>query len=701
MVETTWKTFAQGKVAVLRLDNPPVNSLGSKARVDLSAAFQAAAQDFDVKAIVLTGTRRFFSAGADIREFNTPTSRQEPFLRDLINQIEECSKPTVAAINGIALGGGLELALGCEHRVASADAQLGLPEVKLGLLPGAGGTQRLPRFIGVQNALEIIVRGDPVSAQKAQSLGLVSEVLVGDLIAKACEFAITLVDQPRRDLATWRSPLQASVEAKVFDHARQQGQKYFRGCVAPQACVDCIEQTLTRSLADGFKYESERFQELVQGTQSKAQRHLFFAQRKAAKAPETDQLLPEIKQVVVIGAGTMGVGIAMSVASAGIQVRLFERDEGALEKGLAKIRQLYEGNVKSQRITETQMHERLARIEPILSYDDMAQADLVIEAAFEDMAVKKAIFTQLKTSTKPGAVLATNTSRLDINDLATVVDQPEFVLGTHFFSPANVMRLLEVVKGDQTSPAVIAAVFKFAQRIGKIPVLVGVCDGFVGNRMVSPYTREAQFLLEEGATPSQVDGALRAFGLAMGPIEMGDMAGLDISWAARKRLAPTRPAHIRYSKVADTICELGRFGQKTGSGFYRYEPGQRTPIADPFIDELIERCAQEAGIERREISDEEIIERTIYALVNEGARLLKEGIAQRASDIDVIYVTGYGFPVGHGGPMFYADTVGLPKVLARIREFHAQHGELWEPAPLLIELVNNGQTFADFEVSRV
>lgn len=690
----------RGPVAVLMISNAPVNSLGSAVRVALGHTLDAALADSEIKAIVLTGTGRFFSSGADIREFNTPMARQEPLLRSLIQQLEQASKPTVAAINGLALGGGLELALGCHYRVGTADATLGLPEVKLGLLPGAGGTQRLPRIAGVENALRIIVSGESVNADAARDMGLLDATFDDDLIARACEFALQASKKKSPDHTSFYAPLGPVVDDSVFEKARNEAQRRYRGCVAPQECIACIEKTLTLDLEAGLAFEGERFQALVQGDQSKAQRHLFFAERQAMKLPETNETVADIEYVGVVGAGTMGGGIAMSVANAGIPVTLFDRDQESLDRGMETIRRNYASSVSRNRLTQEQVEQRLALIRPSLSLESLSSANLLIEAVFEDMAVKKQILPDLDRHGKDGVIIASNTSRLDINELADVTRHPDRFLGMHFFSPANVMRLLEVVKGDKTDSRVIASVFKFARRIGKVPVLVGVCDGFVGNRMVSPYTREAHFLLEEGATPAQVDGALRNFGMAMGPIQMADMAGLDISWAARKRQAPTRPKHIRYSKVADRICELGRFGQKTGSGFYKYEEGSRTPLSDPFIHSLIEDCAREAGIERRDITDTEIIERTIYALINEGARILQDGIAARASDIDVIYVAGYGFPVFRGGPMFYADSVGLPKVLATIRQFHDEHGVLWEPAPLLVELVESGRSFADFDARR-
>ena len=684
-----------GRVALVTLRNPPVNSLSAALRTELHAAIEAALADAEVRAVVLAGDGQFFCCGAEIREFNTPMSTQEPTLRSVIAGIEAASKPIVAAIHGAALGGGLELALGCHYRVAQAGATLGLPEVKLGILPGAGGTQRLPRIVGVERALTMIAGGDPIDARTAAQWGLVDEVHDDNLISRAVAHALAVADAPLAGRNVGARPPAAAVDAAVYERARQEAGRRYRGCVAPLACIECVERATRTPLQEGLAYERERFLELVNGSQSKAQRHLFFAERAAVKLPSEWRATATIAKVGVVGAGTMGGGIAMSLANAGLDVVLVERDTQALERGWAAIRKNYAATAAKGKLTPAQVEQREARILTSLDMSALGDADLVIEAAFEDMGVKRQIFEALDGICKPSAILASNTSRLDIDEIAGFTRRPAQVLGMHFFSPANVMRLLEVVKGRETAGEVVAAVFKLARTIGKLPVLVGVCDGFVGNRMVSPYTREAHFLLEEGATPAQVDGALQRFGLAMGPLRMADMAGLDISWAFRKRMAPTRPAHLRYSRVADTLCEQGRFGQKTGRGFYRYEPGSRVPIEDPDVLALIETCAREDGITRRTITDEEIVERTMYALVNEGARILEEGIARRASDIDVIYVNGYGFPAHRGGPLFYAEQQGLAQVLATIRRFHAEHGELWQPAPLLERLVAEGRTFTD------
>ena len=684
-----------GQVAMLRLRNPPVNSLSAALRAELHAAIQAALADERVRALVLAGEGGFFCCGAEIREFNTPMSTREPTLRSVIALIEGATKPVVAAIHGAALGGGLELALGCHYRVALDGASLGLPEVKLGVLPGAGGTQRLPRIVGVERALTMIAQGDAIDTATALDWGLLDEVFADDLPQRAAAYALAHADAPPASRNVGARKVAALADPGVYDRARAEAARRYRGCVAPLACVDCVETAANTALQEGLAYERERFLELVNGSQSKAQRHLFFAERAAVKLPEGWNAQSPIATVGVVGAGTMGGGIAMSLANAGLAVMLVERDAQALERGWSAIRKNYAATAAKGKLTAAQVEERLARIRTSLDMDELRDADLVIEAAFEDMDVKRQIFTALDALCKPQAILASNTSRLDIDEIAGFTRRPTQVLGMHFFSPANVMRLLEVVQGRDTDGNVIAAVFRLARQMDKLPVLVGVCDGFVGNRMVSPYTREAHFLLEEGASPSQVDGALQQFGLAMGPLRMADMAGLDISWAFRKRMAPTRPAHLRYSRVADSLCEQGRFGQKTGSGFYRYEAGRREPLEDPQVLALIEQCARQDGIARRDITDEEIVQRTMYALVNEGARILEEGIAHRASDIDVIYVNGYGFPAYRGGPLFYADEQGLPAVLDTIRRFHEVHGELWQPAPLLERLVAQGKRFAD------
>jgi 3-hydroxyacyl-CoA dehydrogenase len=687
----------RGGVAVLTLNNPPVNAMGHAVRQELAANLDAAWGDPAVKAIVIVGAGKLFCGGADVKAFNTPASRAEPSSRTIVKNIEASQKPVIAAIHGSALGLGLEFAMGCHYRIAQRGSKLGLPEVKLGLLPGGGGTQRLPRLAGVEAAVRMITEGEPATADEALAMGLVDEVAEGDLLPAVLAFAERVAQRSDHPVASHRQ-VPAPADPRYFETQRAKIAAAKRGLPAPLECLACIEAAVTMPFEDGMKFERERFDVLVSGTESKALRHLFLAERAAAKISDipADVQAAEIRKVAVIGAGTMGGGIAMSFASAGIPVTVLETRQEALDRGLAMIRKNYAGTVAKGKLAQDEADRRIARIQPSLDLAAVADAALVIEAVFEDMGVKKELFGKLDALCKPDAVLATNTSRLDVNEIAASTSRPESVIGLHFFSPANVMRLVEVVRGRLTSPQVIVTSMSVVRKIGKLPVLVGVCDGFVGNRMVAQYAREAEFLLEEGATPEQVDGALKKFGLAMGRFAMSDLAGLDISWSSRKRQAATRPAHLRYSKVADRLCELGRFGQKTGAGFYKYEAGSRTPMPDPLVNDIIEQCAKEAGIERRSISDDEIVERCIYALVNEGAKVLEEGIAQRSSDIDLIYVNGYGFPAWRGGPMFYADTVGLSEVYERICGFHRQHGEFWTPAPLLKRLVDEGKTFKDF-----
>ena len=693
---TTDNYSVQGGTAVITLNNPPVNAMGHAVRQELAAQLEAAWADAQVQAIVITGAGKLFCGGADVKAFNTPASRAEPSSRTIVKQIEASTKPVIAAIHGNALGLGLEFAMGCHYRIAQRDAKLGLPEVKLGLLPGGGGTQRLPRLAGVEAALRMIVEGNPVGADEALAIGLVDEVAAGELLPAALDFAARVSRRSEHPVASRRHAA-APAEAGWFETQREKLAKAKRGLPAPLECLACIEAAVSMPFDEGMQFERQRFDVLVNGTESKALRHLFLAERAAAKIADlpADTPVAPVRSVAVIGAGTMGGGIAMSFANAGIPVTLVEARQEALDRGLATIRKNYDGTVAKGKLAREEADARIARIVPTLDFGQVAGADLVIEAVFEDMDVKKELFRKLDALCKANAILATNTSRLDVNEIAATTTRPGSVIGLHFFSPANVMRLVEVVRGQATAPGVIASSMAMARQIGKLPVLVGVCDGFVGNRMVAQYAREAEFLLEEGALPQQVDGALQKFGLAMGRFAMSDLAGLDISWSSRKRQAATRPAHLRYSKVADRLCELGRFGQKTGAGFYRYEAGSRTPVPDTVVSQIIEECAREAGIQRRAITDEEIVERCIYALVNEGAKVLQEGIAQRASDIDLIYVNGYGFPAWRGGPMFYADTVGLATVYQRICQFHAQHGAFWTPAPLLKKLAEEGRSFKE------
>ncbi|MGH8817575.1 MAG: 3-hydroxyacyl-CoA dehydrogenase NAD-binding domain-containing protein [Achromobacter pestifer] len=687
-VSSTVRYALHGRVAVLFLDNPPVNGLGDTVRSGVHAGLARARADANVDAIVIVGAGKAFCGGADIRQFNTPAAVAKPMLRDVIAAIEASDKPVVAAIHGFALGGGLELALGCHYRVAQAGARLGLPEVNLGLVPGGGGTQRLPRLIGVAPALKMIQTGTPIEAAAALKSGLLDAVADGDLLEFALAYARDRAAHDGHPVAAQRKVGGSGID---FDAARAKLSPKARNAEAQRAATDCVEAATHLPIEAGLDEERRQFDTLVAGDASKALRHLFFAEKEAPRVADGGQA-GSVAQVAILGAGTMGGGIAMAFANAGYAVLLHERESAALDRGLALIRKNYDITAAKGKLDADGVAARMARITPSLDIQDLAQADLVIEAVFEDMAVKQAVFRQLDAVCKPGAILATNTSRLNIDEIAASTSRPEAVIGLHFFSPANVMKLLEVVRGARTSADVIATCMAAAQKIGKIPVLVGVCEGFVGNRMLTGYWREAGFLLEEGASPQQIDGALTRFGMAMGPLAMADLAGMDINWATRKRLAPTRPAHLRYSKVADRICELGRFGQKTQAGYYRYAPGSRQPLPDPVVDGIIEDCAREAGIVRRAVSDQEIVERCMLALVNEGAQIIDEGIAQRASDVDVVYVHGYGFPGARGGPMFYAQTLGLGVTLEKIRALRQAHGEHWKPAALLERKAVEGAT---------
>jgi len=685
-VSSTVRYALHERVAVMFLDNPPVNGLGDTVRAGLHAGMARARADAGVDAIVIAGAGKAFCGGADIRQFNTPAATARPMLREVIAAIEASDKPVVAAIHGFALGGGLELALGCHYRVAQAGARLGLPEVNLGLVPGGGGTQRLPRLVGVARALGMIQAGTPVDAAAALAAGLVDAVTDGDVLDLALSYARDRAGQTGHPVASRRAVQASGVD---FAAVRAGLNPKARNAQAQQAAVDCVEAATRLPIEAGLDEERRLFDALVAGDASKALRHLFFAEKEAPRVMGGGSA-GRVERVAILGAGTMGGGIAMAFSNAGYAVTLYERDQAALDRGLALIRKNYGITAAKGKLDAAGVEARIARIAPSLDIRDLAAADLVIEAVFEDMAVKQTVFRELDAVCKPGAILATNTSRLNIDDIAASTARPESVIGLHFFSPANVMKLLEVVRGARTGADVIATCMAVAQKIGKIPVLVGVCEGFVGNRMLTGYWREAGFLLEEGASSQQIDGALTRFGMAMGPLAMADLAGMDINWATRKRLAPTRPAHLRYSKVADRICELGRYGQKTQAGYYRYEPGSRQPLPDPVVDGIIEACAREAGIARRAVSDEEIVERCMLALVNEGARIIDEGIAQRASDVDVVYVHGYGFPGARGGPMFHAQTLGLAVTLDKIRNLRQVHGDHWKPAELLERRVAEG-----------
>jgi len=687
----------RGEVAVLQVDNPPVNGLNLAMRRGIAGGLQRARNDPKVKVVVLTGTDKVFSGGADIREFNTPAQTAEPNLLQVIDAVESSHKPVIAAINGVCMGGGLELALACHYRLATPGATMGLPEVKLGLLPGAGGTQRLPRAVGAELALKMIVSGDPIGAEPALKAGLIDRVVPADTFQGVLDFAQELVGRrthPR--LRAARALLPANVDAdSFFRSARERVAKQARGMISPLKCVDAVEAAVLRPFEQGVQIERAMFLELVVSEQSKALRHAFFAERAAARIaglPEDAPTRP-IGRAALIGCGTMGGGIAMSFANAGVPVTVLETTQEALDRGMAQCRRNWEASASKGRMTPAQVEARVALLTPTLRYADLGAADIVIEAVFEDLAVKQQVFRELDRVAKPGAILATNTSTLDVDQIAAATRRPADVLGTHFFSPANVMRLLEVVRGAATAPDVLATVMKLARRLKKVAVVSGVCDGFIGNRMLEHYVRQSLFLLEEGASPQQVDKALTDFGMAMGVFAVGDLAGLDIGYAIRQRRYQEKP-DVRYPRIADRVVELGRLGQKTGKGWYRYEAGDRKPRIDPEIDALIDAYRRELAITPRAIPDEEIVQRCIFALVNEGARILEEGIAQRASDIDVVYLTGYGFPAWRGGPMYYAESVGLRSVVETMQRFAALPGadaKFWQPAPLLAERAASGR----------
>ena len=683
-------------IAVITLNNPPVNGLGSVLRPGLMDGIQKAGADPAVKALVIIGSAKAFSGGADIREFNTPKMTVPPSLPEINDAQDACPKPMIAAIGGFALGGGLELALGCHYRVALPKSQLGLPEVKLGLLPGSGGTQRLPRVVGAAQAVLMMTTGNPVPAERALSLGLIDEIVQGDLLEGAFVFAKKLVAGGKGPRRIRDMTVKVEGEAKAFfEKARTDVGKASRGFPAPLEIVACVEAAVAKPFDEGRKEERQRFASLVEGNESKAMRHMFFAERQTSKIPDVPDDTPArtVKSAAVIGAGTMGGGIAMNFANAGIPVTIMDVTQDAVDKGLAKIKANYASTVSKGRLKQEEMDKRMALITPVTDLADGKDADIVIEAVFERMDVKQDMFRKLDAVMKPGAILATNTSTLDVDAIAAVTKRPQDVIGTHFFSPANVMRLLEVVRGKATAKDVLATTMKLGKQIKKVAVVSGVCDGFIGNRMVEKYGQQSLFLLDEGCSPQQVDAAAYKWGMAMGPLAMGDMAGLDIGWEIRKRRYVERPNFI-YSKIGDKVAELGRYGQKTGKGWYQYNLPDRKPIPDPKVDSIIEQYRKEKGIKTRQISDAEIVERLIYALVNEAAYILEEGIALRASDIDMVYLTGYGFPPYRGGPMFYADTVGLPKVLASIEQFSKGYmGEVWKPAPLLVKLAKEGRTF--------
>ena len=689
----------RGDVAVVTLDNPPVNGLGLATRQAIAAGVEQAWADAAVKAIVITGAGKAFSGGADIREFGSPKAIAEPNLLSLIKLLESSPKPVVAALHSVCMGGGLELALGCHYRVALPGTNIALPEVKIGLVPGAGGTQRLPRVLGVETALNMIVSGEPVKSELLASLPgqqLIHRMIEGDLLDGACAFAREVADV--RPLKLVRDmPCKHPNADAYFQFARNTAKAMAKNFPAPAKCVDAVEASVKRKFDDGMVYEREIFLALMLTPECKALRHAFFGERAASKIPDVPEDTPvrPITKVAVIGAGTMGGGISMNFLNAGVPVTILETKQEALDRGVATIRKNYEAQVKKGKLKQDKYDQRMALLSPTLSYADIAQADLVIEAVFEEIGVKEAVFKQLDAVMKPGAILASNTSTLDVNRIASFTQRPQDVVGMHFFSPANVMKLLEVVRGEKTAKDVLATVMGVAKKIRKTAVVSGVCDGFIGNRMIEQYSRQAGFLLEEGCTPAQVDRAVEKFGFAMGPFRMGDLAGNDIGWAIRKRRYVEKP-DLRYSKTADLLCEMGRFGQKTGAGWYDYAAGRRDAIPSDVVVKMVEEHRKTLGITPRKISDEEIVQRLVYSLVNEAAKILEEGIASKASDIDMVYLTGYGFPLWRGGPMCYADQQGLFNVVQAMKRFARNphdDASFWQPAPLLARLVAEGKSF--------
>ncbi|MBL8361939.1 MAG: enoyl-CoA hydratase/isomerase family protein [Rubrivivax sp.] len=695
----------RGPVAVITLNNPPVNGLGYDTRCGIADGITKAEADPSIEAIVITGAGKAFSGGADIREFGSPKAVAEPNLLSLIRMEDDCRKVIVAAVHSVCMGGGLELALGAHYRVAAPGANVALPEVKIGLIPGAGGTQRLPRVLGVETALNMIVSGEPVKSEMLAALPgqkLFDKIIDGDLIEgavafareKAAEHASSGKPLPRvRDL-----PVKHPNPDAYFQFARNTVKAMAKNFPAPAKCVDAVEAALKRKFDDGMVYEREVFLGLMWTPECRALRHAFLAERAASKIPDVPEGTPQrtIAQVAVIGAGTMGGGITMNFLNAGIPVTMLEMKQEALDRGVATIRKNYEAQVKKGKLKADKYEQRMALLKTTLSYDDVKNADLVIEAVFEEMGVKEKVFRTLDEVMKPGAILASNTSTLDVNKIASFTKRPQDVVGLHFFSPANVMKLLEVVRGEKTAKDVLATVMAVAKKIRKTAVVSGVCDGFIGNRMIEQYSRQAGFLLEEGCTPAQVDKAIEKFGFAMGPFRMGDLAGNDIGWAIRKRRYQEKPG-MRYSKTADLLCEMGRYGQKTGAGWYDYQAGKRDAIPSKVVVEMIEKHRADLGITPRKISDDEIVHRLVYALVNEGAKIVEEGIASKASDLDIVYLTGYGFPLWRGGPMCYADTQGLFNVVQAMNRFARNpldDADFWEPAPLLARLAAEGKTFS-------
>jgi 3-hydroxyacyl-CoA dehydrogenase len=694
-----------GDVAVITLNNPPVNGLGLATRQGITDGLARANADAAVRAIVITGAGKAFSGGADIKEFGSPKALAEPNLLSVILAVENSDKPVVAAIHTVCMGGGLELALGCHYRIAAPGCNVALPEVKLGLIPGAGGTQRLPRALGVEVALNMIVSGEPVKSEMLAALpgqklfdklAASSESLADEALALAREVASRHADGSAKPLVRNLRCKHPDGDA-YFQFARNMVKGMSKNFPAPAKCVDAVEAATKKKFDDGMAYERETFINLMWTPECRALRHIFVAERATSKIPDVPEDTPkrDIQSVAVIGAGTMGGGISMNFLNAGIPVKILEMKQEALDRGIATIRKNYEAQVKKGKLKQDKYEQRMSLLSTTLSYDDLRDADLVIEAVFEEMGVKQKVFETLDAVMKPGAILASNTSTLDLNQIAAFTKRPQDVVGMHFFSPANVMKLLEVVRGEKTAKDVLATVMAVGKKIKKTCVVSGVCDGFIGNRMIEQYGRQGGFLLDEGCTPAQVDKAIEKFGFAMGPFRMGDLAGNDIGWAIRKRRYVEKP-DMKYSKTADLLCEKGRFGQKTGAGWYDYVPGKRDAIPSKLVEDMIAEHRQAQGITPRKISDEEIVQRLVFSLVNEAAHILEEGIAARASDIDMVYLTGYGFPIWRGGPMHYADQVGLFNVAQAMKRFQKNpmdDAKFWEPAPLIQKLVAEGKTF--------
>lgn len=680
----------QGEIAVIVINNPPVNALSIGVRKGIVDGMKAAAADAAIKAIVIVCTGRTFIAGADITEFGK--APQSPSLDVAFDLIENSPKPVVAAIHGTALGGGLETAMVCHYRVSTPQAKFGQPEVNLGLIPGAGGTQRLPRIVGIQKAIDMCAGGGQIGANEALREGLIDQIIEGDLLAGAVAFARKVVAEgkPLLKIRARNEKIEAAKsKPEIFTEARKAFRKSKRGFDAPQANIEAVEAAVNLPFEEGLKKERELFIRLMMGTQSAAQRYVFFAERECAKIPDVPPDTPQlpITKVGIIGAGTMGGGIAMSCANAGIPVKIMEVNQQLLDRGLSLCRRNYENTASRGRITLEDIEKRMSLIKGTVNMEDLADSDLVIEAVYENMELKKEIFGRLDKICSPGTVLGSNTSGLDINEISAATQRPQSVIGLHFFSPANVMRLLEVVRGEKTAKNIIATSMAFGRRIQKIPVLVGVCQGFVGNRMLRQRSREAQKMILEGATPQQIDKVIYDFGFAMGPFAMSDLAGLDIGW---------NKATSKGETLRDRLCEAGRLGQKTNAGYYDYHPGSRTPVPSPLVEKMIRDLAAEKNVPQRQISDEEILEKSLYPMIDEGARILEEGIAIRPSDIDIIWIYGYGWPVYRGGPMFYADLVGLKKICHRMLDLQEKEGDIWKPSALLERLAKEGKGFKDF-----